>query len=59
MLVNGNPCVFYGNSRDFWQGDLLSPMVFIFVMEALSRMMHKQFQVDITRFKAVVSRIGS
>ncbi|PHU14920.1 hypothetical protein BC332_16125 [Capsicum chinense] len=50
VLVNGNPCGFLGSSRSLRQGDPLSPMLFILVMETLSRMMDKtilqQFEAD-------------
>ncbi|KAF3618129.1 Ferredoxin-dependent glutamate synthase, chloroplastic [Capsicum annuum] len=41
VLVNGNPYGFFGSSKGLRQGDPLSLMLFIFVMEALSRMMDK------------------
>ena len=38
VLINGSPEGFFDNSRGIWQGDPLSPL-FVFVMEALSRML--------------------
>jgi hypothetical protein len=38
VLVNGSPNGFFSSSRDLRQWDHLSPLLFVFVMEALSRM---------------------
>ena len=38
ILLNGSPSNFFGSSREIWQGDPLSLLLFI-VMEALSRML--------------------
>ena len=37
ILINGSPTNFFGSSRGLRQGDLLSPLLFDIVMEALSR----------------------
>ena len=39
ILINGSPSNFFGSSRGIQQGDPLSPLLFDFVMEALSRML--------------------
>jgi len=39
VLVNGTPSGFFNSSRGLRQGDLLSPFLFVVVMEALSRML--------------------
>uniref|UniRef100_A0A2N9EX59 Reverse transcriptase domain-containing protein n=1 Tax=Fagus sylvatica TaxID=28930 RepID=A0A2N9EX59_FAGSY len=41
VLINGGPEGFSGSSRGIRQGDSLSPLLFVIVMEALSRMMSK------------------
>uniref|UniRef100_A0A7N2KWC1 K Homology domain-containing protein n=1 Tax=Quercus lobata TaxID=97700 RepID=A0A7N2KWC1_QUELO len=45
ILINGSPCGFFGSSRGLRQGDPLSPL-FVLVMEALGRMLIKQFMKD-------------
>ena len=41
ILINGSPCDFFGSSRGLRQGDPLSPLLFVLVMEALGRMLDK------------------
>jgi hypothetical protein len=41
VLVNGSLEGFFGSSRGLCQGDLLSPLLFLLVMEALSKMLRK------------------
>ena len=39
ILINGSPKDFFGSSRGLLQGDPLSPLLFVIVMEALSRLL--------------------
>ena len=39
ILINGVPAGFFGSSRGVWQGDPLSPFLFVLVMEVFSRML--------------------
>jgi hypothetical protein len=44
ILVNGSPNGFFGSYRGLRQGDPLSPLLFVFVMEALSQMISAAVQ---------------
>jgi hypothetical protein len=51
ILVNGTPSGFFNNTCGLRQGNLLSPLLFVVVMEALSRMLIVAMdQGHLTRF---------
>jgi hypothetical protein len=52
ILVNGSPAGFFGSSRGLRQGDPLSPLLFLLMMEILSKMLKKMVKGGfITGFK--------
>ena len=65
VLINGFLEGFFGSSCGLRQGDLLSPLLFLLIMEVLSRLLKKtekcnliwSFQVGSVNFVGVVSSI--
>ena len=41
ILINGSPCGSFGSTRGLRQGDPLSPLLFVLVIETLGRMLDK------------------
>ena len=41
VLINGTPCGFFASTKGLRQGDPLSPLLFVIVMEAMSRMLDR------------------
>jgi hypothetical protein len=53
IMVNGSPSGFFGSSRGLRQGDPLSPLLFLLVMEVLSQMLRRIEEAGLIRgFKA-------
>ena len=51
IMVNGSPSGFFGSSRGIRQGDPLSPLLFLLIMEVLSRMLRRMEAGLIRGFK--------
>ncbi|XP_075645807.1 uncharacterized protein LOC142616966 [Castanea sativa] len=49
VLVNGSPEGFFGSSRGLRQGDPLSPLLFLLIMEVLSRLLQKTEECNLIR----------
>uniref|UniRef100_A0A2N9HQT2 Reverse transcriptase domain-containing protein n=1 Tax=Fagus sylvatica TaxID=28930 RepID=A0A2N9HQT2_FAGSY len=49
VLVNGAPEGFFGSSRGLRQGDSLSPLLFLLIMEVLSRLLQKTEEEGLIR----------
>jgi hypothetical protein len=53
IMVNGSPSGFFGSSRGLRQGDPLSPLLFLLVMEVISQLLRRTEEVGLIRsFKA-------
>jgi hypothetical protein len=46
MLINGSLSDFFGSSGGVRQGDLLSPFLFVLVMETFSRMISAIYSIE-------------
>ena len=57
VLINGSPTDFFGSSRSLRQGDPLSPMLFLIMMEVFSRMLRRVEGAGIIHFKAEVLKL--
>ncbi|XP_065636444.1 uncharacterized protein LOC136070428 [Quercus suber] len=49
VLINGSPTGFFGSLRGLRQGDSLSPLLFLLVMEVLSRLLKRTKEGDFLR----------
>ena len=49
VLVNGSPEGFFGSSRELRQGDPLSLLLFLLIMEVLSRLLKKSEECNLIR----------
>ena len=48
IWVNGFPSNFFESSRGLWHGDLLFPLLFIFVVETHSKMLNRAITAAIS-----------
>ena len=56
IMVNGSPSSFFESSRGIRQGDPFSPLLFLLVMEVLTKMLHRTEETGlINGFKARTS----
>ena len=58
VLINGSPVDFFGSSKGLRQGDPLSPMLFLIMMEVFSRMLKRVQGADLIRSFKVDGRRG-
>ena len=58
VLINGSLVDFFGSSRGLRQEDLLSPMLFLIMMEVFSRMLKRVQGADLIRSFKVDGRRG-
>ena len=57
-MVNGSPFGFFRSSRRIRQGDLLSPLLFLLVMEVLSRMLRRTEEAGLIRGFQASNSVG-
>ena len=58
VSVNGSPANFFGNSRGLRQGGLLSPLLFLVIMEVFSRMVKRMERAGLLNGFRADSRRG-
>ena len=60
VLVNGSPKGIFGSSRGLRKGDPLSPLLFLLIMEVLSRLLKKTEECNLIRgfHVGVVNSVG-
>ena len=59
ILFNGSPADFFGSSRGLRQGDLLSPILFLVMMEVFSKMIKRVEGAGLLHgFRAIGRQVG-